>query len=80
MLTEPAKTGILCIRAVFPESPMKRALAVLVLALIVATAIYGYTMTRRERVYRRAVLQGELSLARGDTFGAISSRMRCSGI
>jgi tetratricopeptide (TPR) repeat protein len=51
---------------------MKRALAVVVLALIVATLLYGYTMTHRERLYRRAVLQGELSLARGDTFGAMS--------
>jgi predicted Zn-dependent protease len=51
---------------------MKRAFAVLILALVVATVLYGYTMTRRERLYRRAVLQGELSLARGDAFGAIS--------
>ena len=51
---------------------MKRALAVAVLALMVATLLYGYTMTRRERLYRRAVLQGELSLARGDAYGAIS--------
>jgi tetratricopeptide (TPR) repeat protein len=72
MLTEPPKTGVLCTRAVFSEGPVKRALAVVVLALIVATLLYGYTMTRRERVYRRAVLEGELSLARGDTFGALS--------
>ena len=51
---------------------MKRVLAVITLALVVATVLYGYTMTRRERVYRRAVLQGELSLARGDTYGALS--------
>jgi tetratricopeptide (TPR) repeat protein len=51
---------------------LKRVLGVAVLALVVATLLYGYTMTRRERLYRRAVLQGELSLARGDAFGAIS--------
>ena len=51
---------------------MKRVLAVVLLALIVATVLYGYTMTRRERLYRRAVLQGELAMARGDAFGAIS--------
>jgi tetratricopeptide (TPR) repeat protein len=50
---------------------VKRALAVLMLAITVATVIYGYTMTRRERLYRRAVLQGELAMARGDAFGAI---------
>ena len=42
-----------------------------VLAVLVAIVLYGYTMTRREREYRRAVLQGELSLARGDGFSAI---------
>jgi tetratricopeptide (TPR) repeat protein len=36
------------------------------------TVLYGYTLTRRERLYRRAVLQGELALTRGDAFGAIS--------
>jgi len=51
---------------------LKRAFAVAVLALVAITILYGYTMTRRERLYRRAVLQGELSLARGDAFGAIS--------
>jgi tetratricopeptide (TPR) repeat protein len=51
---------------------LKRAFAVVVLALVAMTILYGYTMTRRERLYRRAVLQGELSLARGDAFGAIS--------
>jgi tetratricopeptide (TPR) repeat protein len=51
---------------------MKRALVVVALALAVMTVLYGYTMTRRERMYRRAVLQGELALARGDAFGALS--------
>jgi tetratricopeptide (TPR) repeat protein len=50
---------------------VKRALAVLMLAITVSTVIYGYTMTRRERLYRRAILQGELAMARGDAFGAL---------
>jgi tetratricopeptide (TPR) repeat protein len=51
---------------------VKRAVAVLLLGAIIATVLYGYTMTRRERLYRRAVLQGELAMTRGDAFGAIS--------
>ena len=51
---------------------MKRVVAVLALVGVVAVILYGYTMTRRERLYRRAVLEGELALARGDAFGAIS--------
>jgi tetratricopeptide (TPR) repeat protein len=42
------------------------------LALATITVLYGYSVTRRERLYRRAVLQGELALARGDAFGALS--------
>ncbi len=51
---------------------MKRAAVVVALALAVITVLYGYSVTRRERLYRRAVLQGELALARGDACGALS--------
>jgi tetratricopeptide (TPR) repeat protein len=49
----------------------KVALAVLLLAGL--TIAYGYTVTRRERLYRQLVVQGDLALARGDTFSAVSS-------
>jgi len=51
---------------------VKRALALLMLAITISTVVYGYTMTRRERLYRRSILQGELAMARGEAFGAIS--------
>ena len=52
---------------------MKRTLAGLLLLALVSTLVYGYTMTRRERLYRQSILRGELAMGRGDTFTAVSA-------
>lgn len=52
---------------------MKRALAGLLLLVGLSTLAYGYTMTRRERLYRQSILRGELAMGRGDTFTALSA-------
>jgi tetratricopeptide (TPR) repeat protein len=52
---------------------MKRLLlAVLVVAGVAAFA-YVFTETRRERVYRQLVVDGDHALARGDTFAAVTA-------
>jgi tetratricopeptide (TPR) repeat protein len=52
---------------------VKRAILAAVLLLAAITVAYGYTVTRRERVYRQLVVQGEYALVRGDTFTAVST-------
>ena len=52
---------------------MKRTLAGLLLLVGLSTLAYGYTMTRRERLYRQSILRGELAMGRGDTFTALSA-------
>jgi tetratricopeptide (TPR) repeat protein len=52
---------------------MKRTLAGLLLLALLSTLVYGYTMTRRERLYRQSILRGELAMGRGDTFTALSA-------
>jgi len=52
---------------------VKRAILAAVLLLAAITVVYGYTVTRRERVYRQLVFQGEYALVRGDTFTAVST-------
>jgi tetratricopeptide (TPR) repeat protein len=52
---------------------MKRTLAGLLLLALVSTLVYGYLMTRRERMYRQSVLRGELAMGRGDTFAAVTA-------
>ena len=52
---------------------MKRTLAGLLLLAAISTLVYGYTMTRRERLYRQNILRGELAMGRGDTFTALSA-------
>ena len=52
---------------------MKRTLAGLLLLALVSTLVYGYTMTRRERLYRQSILRGELAMGRGDTFTAVAA-------
>jgi tetratricopeptide (TPR) repeat protein len=46
---------------------------VAVLLLLGAAAVYGYWMTRRERLYRDFIARGEAALARGDTATAIEA-------
>ncbi len=52
---------------------MKRTLAGLLLLVALSTLAYGYTMTRRERLYRQSILRGELAMGRGDTFTALAA-------
>ena len=52
---------------------MKRGIAAVALLLAVLAVVYGYTMTRRERLYRQHVVRGDYALARGDTFAAMSA-------
>ena len=52
---------------------MRRTLAALIAALVLITVVYGYTMTRRERLYRQNIIDGELAMGRGDTFAALSA-------
>ncbi|HET7619953.1 MAG TPA: tetratricopeptide repeat protein [Vicinamibacterales bacterium] len=52
---------------------MKRLLAGLLLLAIAGTAVYGYTVSRRERTYRELIAQGESVGARDNTFAAIEA-------
>jgi tetratricopeptide (TPR) repeat protein len=51
---------------------VKRALLALTALFLVAAVGYGYTVTRRERLYRWYVVQGDFATARGDHFGAVA--------
>ncbi|MBA2604094.1 MAG: tetratricopeptide repeat protein [Acidobacteria bacterium] len=50
---------------------MKRGILVVLLVSAACAVLYGYVMTRQERVYRQLVVQGEGALARGDTAAAV---------
>lgn len=52
---------------------VKRALAVAGLVLLVLTVLYGVGVTRRDRIYRQLVAQGEDALARDEAFAAIEA-------
>lgn len=52
---------------------MKRVLLAVALLAVAATAIYGYSVTRRERQYRQLVVDGEYATARGDHYAAVSA-------
>lgn len=52
---------------------MKRALAALALAALAATIVYGFSVTRRERLYRQLIVQGDAALSRGDGFAAVDA-------
>lgn len=52
---------------------VKRAFLGGVLLLVVATLVYGLAVTRRERQYRRLVVQGDYALARGQSFEAVDA-------
>ncbi len=50
---------------------VKRTILAVVLVLMGLSVVYGFTVTRRERLYRQLVLHGDSALAQGDTSGAI---------
>jgi tetratricopeptide (TPR) repeat protein len=50
---------------------MKRVLLAFVALVAVVAIAYGYTVTRRERLYRLHVVQGDYASARGDHFSAV---------
>lgn len=52
---------------------MKRAFLVVALGLVTVMVAYGFIVTRRERVYRQLVIQGDYALARGDAFEAVTA-------
>ncbi|MGH9373667.1 MAG: tetratricopeptide repeat protein, partial [Vicinamibacterales bacterium] len=52
---------------------MKRVILAAVLVLACLTVIYGDAVTRRERVYRRLVVQGDYAIARGNSFEAVAA-------
>jgi tetratricopeptide (TPR) repeat protein len=52
---------------------MKRVLAAVVVLGLTAAAVYGYTVSRRERTFRQLLADGEAALARDNTFAAIEA-------
>jgi tetratricopeptide (TPR) repeat protein len=52
---------------------MRRAILATVLLLAALVLVYGFTVTRRERLYRQLVVQGDYALARGNTFEAVAA-------
>jgi tetratricopeptide (TPR) repeat protein len=52
---------------------VKRVLAGIVLLALTGAAVYGYTLSERERNYRRAIADGDASLARDNTAAAIEA-------
>jgi tetratricopeptide (TPR) repeat protein len=50
---------------------VKRVLLATVLVLACLALVYGYGVTRRERLYRQSVVQGDQALARSDGFAAV---------
>lgn len=52
---------------------MKRFIAAGLLLLAGVIVTYGFTMTRRERLYRQHVVRGDYALARRDTYTAVSA-------
>jgi tetratricopeptide (TPR) repeat protein len=52
---------------------VKRVLAGLILLALSGAAVYGYTLSERERAYRRAIAEGDAALARDNTTAAIEA-------
>ncbi len=52
---------------------VKRILAGIVLLALTGAAVYGYTLSERERTYRRKIAEGDASLARDNTAAAIEA-------
>jgi tetratricopeptide (TPR) repeat protein len=54
-------------------TPVKRVLAGIAALGLTATAVYGYTVSRRDRMHRQLIAQGEAALAQDNTSAAIES-------
>ena len=52
---------------------VKRVLAGLFLLALSAAGVYGYTLSERERSYRRLIADGDAALARDNTSAAIEA-------
>ena len=52
---------------------MKRTIGAAVVLLAVVVVAYAYSVTRRERLYRQLIVQGDNALVRGDSFSALSA-------
>jgi tetratricopeptide (TPR) repeat protein len=52
---------------------MKRVLAGILLLVLTGAAVYGYTLSERERAYRQLIADGEAALARDNTAAAIEA-------
>jgi superkiller protein 3 len=52
---------------------VKRVLAGLVLLVLTGAAVYGYTLSERERSYRQHIAEGDAALARENTAAAIEA-------
>src|SRR5262245_64969782 len=50
---------------------VKRILAGILLLAFTGAAVYGYTLSERERAYRQQIADGDAALARDDTAAAI---------
>jgi hypothetical protein len=52
---------------------VKRVLAGLFLLVLSAAGVYGYTLSERERSYRKLIADGDAALARDNTSAAIEA-------
>lgn len=52
---------------------VKRVLAGIVLLVLTGAAVYGYTLSERERTYRQKIAEGDAALAHGNTAAAIEA-------
>jgi tetratricopeptide (TPR) repeat protein len=52
---------------------MKRAIAGAILLVFTGILVYGFTVTRRERLFRQLVAQGDYALVRGNSFEAVAA-------
>jgi tetratricopeptide (TPR) repeat protein len=52
---------------------VKRSLAGLLLLVLSAAGVYGYTLSERDRAYRRLIAEGDAALARDDTPAAVEA-------
>src|SRR5436190_12869225 len=52
---------------------VKRVLAGILLLVLTGAAVYGYTLSERERNYRRSIAEGNAALAHDNTAAAIEA-------
>jgi tetratricopeptide (TPR) repeat protein len=52
---------------------VKRVLAGIVLLVLTGAAVYGYTLSERERAYRRYIAEGDAALAKDNTVAAVEA-------